>query len=169
MRGVIGAGRGAWLVTCGVLWQCRSSNTTEHFAKESWQPWHEEAFQRDDVKACLPDELGNRPIQVTATSETALQGVAAILPPRHAGAITAAMFKKDIPASGFQHPTHFLQGPDDIGNGAQSPGGHHTVKAGVGKWQSDRRNVEARDRYMGRRQTLRYPLGQDSIGINCGQ
>jgi hypothetical protein len=94
--------------------QCRGSwlrwpgHATEHFAKESGQPWHEEAFQRGDLEARLPDELRNRPIQVTATSHTALQGIAQVLPPGDACASAAAMFEKDIPAMGFQHPSHFM-------------------------------------------------------------
>ena len=37
-------------------WLRRLGHATKHFAKESWQPRHEEAFQRSDPKARLLNE-----------------------------------------------------------------------------------------------------------------
>jgi hypothetical protein len=157
------------VITSGSLWRRRSGNATEHFAKESWQSWHEEALQRGDLKACLRNELPNWPIEITATSDTALQRIAQILPPRYTGAIATTMFEKDIPAIALQHASHFMERPDDIGNGAQRPGRHHAVKGGAGKWQPYGGNVVTRDRYMSCGKALRYPFGQNRMGINSSE
>jgi hypothetical protein len=141
-------------------------NTAVHLAKETWQARYEEAFKRGDLEVRVGDEQRYRPIQVTAASNAALEWVEEVLPPLHARVIAAAMLQKDILPSGFQHSLHITQSAYGVRNGAESPGGHHAVKACLTKRERFGGDVEACNGHTGGSQALGHSLVEDRMGIN---